>query len=55
MAKNTAVARNHVNAPHNQVFNVRAKPNAKKRNSWWSASSATYWRSRKDKTRKESE
>lgn len=53
MMSNTSF-RNHVNAPHNQPFNVGAKANRTKKNSWWNIHSSNYWRSReKNKNKKQ--
>ncbi len=47
------------NAPHNQPFNVSARPNKSKKRSWWNLHSDTYWRNarkaKKDKKDKEQE
>lgn len=34
-------------APHNQQFNVGARRNKTKVNSWWNVSSSTYWRNKR--------
>lgn len=42
----------HPNAPHNQPFNVGARPCKSKKNSWWQPLSSNYWRNAKRKTKK---
>ena len=35
---------NHASNPAAQPFNVGARPNKTKKNSWWSIHSSNYWR-----------
>lgn len=47
-------AMSNANAPHNQPFNVGARPCKSKRNSWWNKASSNYFANRTKKAQKKS-
>ena len=46
---------NHASNPAAQAFNVGARPNKTKKNSWWNIHSSNYWRNAGKKKKKSEE